>query len=96
MPNSLDASKLTQFAPKKPRKVTGGGELKPKEARKSAVPEQEIEPKGWPSREVRDGQLGLRGPIETLDEFKKLCKGERRSYVDMLQVLMNSYSSLEK
>ena len=89
---SLDASKLAEFTPK-PKKPDVGAEVR---GQGGGTPQSTTDRKAWPSREVRDGQIGLRGPVEILDEFKDLCKMERRSYVDMLRVLMEGYSSPEK
>lgn len=97
MPNTLDSSKLNldDFAPK-PRSSDVRADREPEKGQGRARPAPVPDRKAWPSREVRDGQLGLRGPVEVLDEFKDLCKLERRSYVDMLRVLMENYSSPEK
>lgn len=97
MPNALDASKLdlADFAPKS-KKPDAGVVDESVKGQGAAKPASAPDRKAWPSREVRDGQLGLRGPVEVLDEFKDLCKLERRSYVDMLRVMMENYSSPEK
>ena len=36
-------------------------------------------------------QFSIRGPRRIADEFKALCKGEQRTYADMLRVLMDPY-----
>ena len=48
----------------------------------------------WPSREpVRDGQLSIKAPRDYIDRFKRICKGDRRTYADMLGILMDRYES---
>lgn len=76
----LDASKLSSFQPK--------GATKPQTARQQEAPEQEP----WPSREpTADGQFTIRAPLATINRFKKLCKDDRRTYADMLGILMDSF-----
>ena len=44
----------------------------------------------FPSREASaEGQLNLKGPRHVLDRFRALCKADRRSYYDMLEILMD-------
>ena len=46
----------------------------------------------WLSREpVRDGQISIKAPIDALDRFKRLCKDDRRTYADMLTILMDRF-----
>ena len=46
----------------------------------------------WPSREpVIDGQISIKAPLDVLDRFKKICKDDRRTYADMLGILMDGY-----
>lgn len=33
--------------------------------------------------------LGIAGPVDTIMRFKKLCRTERRTYGDMLEILMD-------
>lgn len=48
----------------------------------------------WPSREpVRDGQISIKAPLDVLNRFKRICKDDRRTYADMLDILMNLYES---
>lgn len=48
----------------------------------------------WPSREpIRDGQISIKAPIDILDRFKRICKDDRRTYADMLAILMDRYES---
>ncbi len=46
----------------------------------------------WPSREpVLDGQISIKAPLDVLDRFKRICKYDRRTYADMLGILMDRY-----
>ena len=46
----------------------------------------------WPSREpMMDGQISIKAPLGTLDRFKRICKDDRRTYADMLRILMDRY-----
>lgn len=46
----------------------------------------------WDSRDVvPDVQLNLRAPRQVAHEFKQLCKRERRTYGDMLRVMMECF-----
>ncbi|WMS45301.1 hypothetical protein RDV64_23320 (plasmid) [Acuticoccus sp. MNP-M23] len=46
----------------------------------------------WPSREpVRDGQISIKAPTDVITRFRRLCKDDRRTYADMLEILMNAY-----
>ena len=48
----------------------------------------------WPSREpVVDGQISIKGPLATIRRFKAMCKADRRTYADMLDILMNDFES---
>lgn len=50
----------------------------------------------WPSREpVRDGQISIKAPLDVIERFKHLCKDDRRTYADMLGILMDRYGSKE-
>ena len=47
---------------------------------------------GFPSREASDdGQLNMKGRKTILNRFKVMCKDDRRSYVDMLEILMDRF-----
>ncbi len=82
MPKPLDYDRLKQF-----------------EARPSvkAEPEPVADRAGdtttrWPSREpVMDGQISIKAPLDVLDRFKRICKDDRRTYADMLGILMDRY-----
>lgn len=88
MPRELDTSRLEKFAPK-PRRVTAE---KPKEPKKpTKAPEQP-----WPSREVpQEGQFTIRAPLDEIARFRKICKDDRRTYADMLRILMDSFEKGE-
>lgn len=48
----------------------------------------------WPSREpIRDGQMSIKAPLDIIDRFKRICKDDRRTYADMLRILMDLYES---
>lgn len=48
----------------------------------------------WPSREpVRDGQISIKAPLDVIERFKRICKEDRRTYADMLTILMDRPSS---
>lgn len=87
MPRELDVSKLQQFEPR------------PRERRPDPAPtpasrtHREPEPvQAWPSREpMVDGQISIKAPQDILNRFKKLCKDDRRTYGDMLDILMNEF-----
>lgn len=72
----------------------------PREARSEREIKAGVSPsERWPSREPQDqsrerlpeGQLSIKGPLHILERFKRLCKDDRRSYYDMLEILMNEY-----
>ncbi|OOY22479.1 hypothetical protein BMI91_19550 [Thioclava sediminum] len=85
--HGLDASKLDDFSPRKrePRERRAGGST---------------ESEGWASRETapaqvsqkpQEGQFNIRAPVATIERFKTLCKSDRRTYADMLEILMNEF-----
>jgi hypothetical protein len=48
----------------------------------------------WPSREpIRDGQISIKAPLDVIERFKHICKDDRRTYADMLGILMDRYES---
>ena len=50
----------------------------------------------WPSREpVRDGQISIKAPLDVIERFKRICKEDRRTYADMLGILMDQYEKKE-
>lgn len=83
MPKSLDLDRLKKFEPR------------PTQAEALAPPTRPVEPpehERWPSREpAQDGQISIKGPLSTIRRFKKLCKDDRRTYADMLDILMDRF-----
>ena len=79
MPRSLDLNRLRQFEA-------------PQEVQEPAPARQAESLDRWPSREpVRDGQISIKAPLEVIERFRKLCKDDRRTYADMLSILMDAY-----
>jgi hypothetical protein len=84
MPKSLDLERLKRF---EPSPVPAGPD------RAEAAPES-AKVERWPSREALvEGQINIKGPLSTIRRFKALCKADRRTYADMLDILM---TELEK
>lgn len=85
MPRSLDLDRLKQFeAAPEPRR-----EPEPEPEPKRAVA---ATPERWPSREpVRDGQISIKAPLDVIARFRTLCRDDRRTYADMLSILMDGY-----
>ena len=85
MPRELDVSKLSQFEPRERRRGAEGAQEPPQ-----AAAEPQANP--WPSREpMVDGQISVKAPTRTIDRFKKMCKDDRRTYADMLRILMDAF-----
>lgn len=81
MPRSLDLARLRQFEPAR------DGEMTPSEVPLAAAPAER-----WPSREaVRDGQISIKAPFDVIERFRRLCQDDRRTYADMLAILMDSH-----
>lgn len=59
----------------------------------------------WPSREpsniqikpqeLPQGQITMRGRQIVIDRFRDACQADRRTYIDMLEILLNDYVSRE-
>lgn len=82
MPKPLDTDRLKQF---ETLPVVQQIEPRPND-RVGGLSER------WPSREpVRDGQISIKAPLDVLDRFKRICKDDRRTYADMLNILMDRY-----
>lgn len=82
MPRSLDLNRLKGF------------EQKPKQASPLAEPPRPVveEPRRWPSREpITDGQISIKAPTDVIARFRMICKDDRRTYADMLHILMDHY-----
>jgi len=83
MPKSLDLDRLKQFEPRKLAAETAPSYVRP------AAPSEHDR---WPSREpVQDGQISIKGPLSTIRRFQKLCKEDRRTYADMMEILMDNF-----
>ena len=79
MPRSLDLDRLKQFDSPQQK-----ADREPAHAR--------IPPERWPSREpIRDGQISIKAPLDVIERFRKLCQDDRRTYADMLSILMDAY-----
>jgi hypothetical protein len=51
-----------------------------------------LPPERWLSREpVRDGQISIKAPLDVIERFRRLCSDDRRTYADMLAILMDSH-----
>lgn len=89
MPRSLDLDRLKQFeAAPEPRRQAAPQPL-PEPARPAAAA-----PERWPSREpVRDGQISIKAPLDVIARFRTLCRDDRRTYADMLTILMDGYET---
>lgn len=85
MPKPLDIERLKQFESSRP--------LAPNTD--PALLERAGGPIGrWPSREpIRDGQISIKAPLDVIDRFKRICKDDRRTYADMLGILMDIYET---
>ena len=84
---------LSSFKPR------GAGQGAPAPAMREAI-DQATE---YPSREAPDpiavpqaiavqpveGQLNIRAPLEIIDRFRRLCGEDRRTYAEMLRILMD-------
>lgn len=82
MPKPLDLDRLKQFESQSVSKI----EAEPVPDRVGGITER------WPSREpLRDGQISIKAPLDVLDRFKGICKDDRRTYADMLNILMDRY-----
>lgn len=79
MPRSLDLARLRQFEPAR------DGATVPE-------PPPAASPERWPSREpVRDGQVSIKAPLDVIERFRRLCHDDRRTYADMLAILMDGH-----
>lgn len=83
MPKSLDLNRLKKFEP--------APDIRNDEhsAERSEPPIER-----WPSREPSiDGQISIKGPMTTIQRFKAMCRDDRRTYADMLDILMNHFET---
>ena len=85
MPKPLDIDRLRQF--ENPRSAASTIEAAPLERAGAPV-------ERWPSREPgRDRQHSITAPRDVIDRFKRICKDDRRTYADMLGILMDLYEA---
>jgi hypothetical protein len=84
MPKPLDTNRLKQF---ESRPAIQSPDPSPAERAGASI-------ERWPSREpIRDGQISIKAPLDVLEQFKRICKDDRRTYADMLGILMDRYES---
>lgn len=85
MPKPLDLDRLKQF---ESRPSTQNVDPPAQASRVGGLTER------WPSREpVKDGQISIKAPLDVIDRFKRICKEDRRTYADMLAILMDGYET---
>jgi hypothetical protein len=88
MPRELDISRLNKFEPKK---VLAPEADSTESVKTHHVPIKAKETK-WPSREApQEGQFTIRGPLSEIERFRTICKDDRRTYADMLRILMDTH-----
>ena len=84
MPKPLDLGRLQKFEPSEPAPEH-------RETSTQTMPVRDSADR-WPSREpLMDGQISIKGPLTTIKRFQALCKEDRRTYVDMLKILMDKF-----
>lgn len=82
MAKPLDLDRLKRFEP------TSSAQAPAAPSRQTEVDANDR----WPSREpVMDGQISIKGPLASIRRFKAMCKADRRTYIDMLDILMNKF-----
>lgn len=94
MRRSLDLGGLSDFEPRRDRPKAPE---KPILTRKEGKGEGEGE--SWPSREpapVEQTQLNMRVDRAVSERFKRLCRDDRRTYNDMLGILMDAFEGNER
>ncbi len=80
MPRSLDLNRLKQFEPAS------------SDVEERTTVANPTSPERWPSREpIRDGQISIKAPLDVIERFRGICKDDRRTYADMLTILMDAY-----
>lgn len=85
MPKPLDIERLKQFDNSRPSTAKTDPTL---------LERAEGSIARWPSREpIRDGQMSIKAPLDIIDRFKGICKDDRRTYADMLRIMMDLYES---
>lgn len=95
MPRSLDLDRLRQFEAR-PAAGQGGpvtSVAPPLQPEPHTSPSAASEPARWPSREpVQDGQISIKAPLDVIERFRILCRDDRRTYADMLGILMDAFT----
>jgi hypothetical protein len=96
MPRSLDLDRLRQFEPPAPAPVAAPASAPVFETKMAdpmaAVAPDPGAPSRWPSREpIRDGQVSIKAPLDVIGRFRAMCRDDRRTYADMLTILMDRY-----
>jgi len=87
MPKPLDLRRLQKFEPSEP-----APEHSAASAQTAPVSDHADR---WPSREpLMDGQISIKGPLSTIRRFQALCKEDRRTYADMLKILMDKFEKM--
>lgn len=89
MPRSLDLARLSAFE-------VDEMETAPAPAIAVSQPSSNTQTYGasWPSREpLRDGQISIKAPLDVIDRFRLLCREDRRTYADMLAILMDAFQA---
>lgn len=85
MPKPLDIERLKKFDNSRPSTVNTDSSFRERVG--GSIDR-------WPSREpIRDGQMSIKAPLDIIDRFKRICKDDRRTYADMLGILMDIYES---
>ena len=88
MPRSLDLARLRQFEPG----PAPSESVAPDPAQPSSGASAVASPERWPSREpLRDGQISIKAPLDVIERFRRLCQDDRRTYADMLAILMDGH-----
>ncbi len=88
MPRSLDLARLRQFEPDAARDAS----LTPDAGKSGADASIASSAERWPSREpLRDGQISIKAPLDVIERFRRLCQDDRRTYADMLAILMDGH-----
>jgi hypothetical protein len=91
MPRSLDLDRLRRFEPE-PSPQPAPPHLETKAMSYAPAPHPIETPERWPSREaVRDGQVSIKAPLDVIERFRAMCRDDRRTYADMLGILMDAY-----
>jgi hypothetical protein len=43
-----------------------------------------------------DGQVSIKAPVELIDRFRRMCRDDRRTYADMLGILMDHFEGPQR